>query len=69
MDQSDPKGAFGDTLARYYHQSESKTAVAESHPICTVDCGFDYVHYIVYPKRPRMSTEPSLNHSFAYPNL
>jgi hypothetical protein len=27
MDQSDPKGAFGDTLARYYHQSESKTAV------------------------------------------
>ena len=27
MDQSDPKGAFGDTLARYYHQSESETAV------------------------------------------
>ena len=27
MDQSDPKGAFGETLARYYHQSESKTAV------------------------------------------
>jgi AraC-like DNA-binding protein len=27
MDQSDPKGAFGDTLAGYYHQSESKTAV------------------------------------------
>jgi hypothetical protein len=26
MDQSDPKRAFGDTLARYYHQSESKTA-------------------------------------------
>jgi hypothetical protein len=115
MDQSDPKGAFGDTLARYYHQSESTTAVTswpeqstfaitrlhsevglpdvsqpipeeaaihvsiaikpvplrsyelyiddrrievpfipayrtsiidlESHPICTVDCGFDYVHY------------------------
>ena len=117
MDHSDPKGAFGDTLARYYHQSESKTAVTswpeqstfaitrlhsevglpdvsqpipeeaaihvsiaikpvplrsyelyiddrrievpfipayrtsiidlESHPICTVDCGFDYVHYHV----------------------
>ena len=117
MDQSNPKGAFGDTLARYYHQSESKTAVTswpeqstfaitrlhsevglpdvsqpipeeaaihvsiavkpvplrsyelyiddrrievpfipayrtsiidlESHPICTVDCGFDYVHYHV----------------------
>src|SRR5271155_1559298 len=117
MDQSDPKGAFGDTLARYYHQTESKTAVIswpeqskfaitrlqyefglpdvsqpipeeaalhvsiaikpvplrsyelyiddrrikvpfiaayrtsildlESHPICTVDCGFDYVHYHV----------------------
>jgi AraC-like DNA-binding protein len=28
MDQSDAKGAFSDTLARYYHQSESKTAVA-----------------------------------------
>src|ERR1700735_3597907 len=27
MDQSDPNGAFGATLARYYHQSESKTAV------------------------------------------
>ncbi len=27
MDESDPKGAFGDTLARYYHQSESRTAV------------------------------------------
>ena len=27
MDQSDSKGAFGETLARYYHQSESKTAV------------------------------------------
>src|SRR6202020_2068046 len=27
MDQSNPNGAFGDTLARYYHQSESKTAV------------------------------------------
>src|SRR5258708_13183814 len=117
MDQSDPNGAFGETLARYYHQSESKTAVTswpeqstfaitrlhsevglpevsqpipeeaalhvsiaikpvplrsyelyiddrrikvpfipayrtsildlESHPICTVDCGFDYVHYHV----------------------
>ena len=117
MDQSDPNGAFGETLARYYHQSESKTAVIswpelstfaitrlhsevglpdvsqpipeeaalhvsiaikpvplrsyvlyiddrrievpfipayrtsildlESHPICTVDCGFDYVHYHV----------------------
>lgn len=117
MDQSDPKGAFGDTLARYYHQSESKTVVTswqeqstfaitrlhsevglpdvsqpipeeaaihvsiaikpvplrsyglhiddrrievpfipayrtsiidlELHPICTVDCGFDYVHYHV----------------------
>src|SRR6202020_382541 len=117
MDQSDPKGAFGETLARYYHQSESKTAITswpeqctfaitrlhsevglpdvsqpipeeaaihvsiavksvplrsyglyiddrrievpfiptyrtsiidlESHPICTVDCGFDYVHYHV----------------------
>jgi AraC family transcriptional regulator len=114
MDQSDPDGAFGETLARYYHQSESKTAVIswpelstfaitrlhsevglpdvsqpipeeaalhvsiaikpvplrsyelyiddrrikvpfipayrtsildlESHPICTVECGFDYVH-------------------------
>jgi AraC family transcriptional regulator len=117
MDQSDPKGAFGDTLARYYHQSESKTLLTswpaqstfaitrlhsevglpdvsqpipeeaaihvsiaikpvplrsfelyidgrrievpfipayrtnitdlESHPTCTVDCGFDYVHYHV----------------------
>jgi AraC family transcriptional regulator len=117
MDQSDPEGAFGDTLARYYHQSDSKTAVTswpeqstfaitrlhsevglpdvsqpipeehaihvsiaikpvplrsyelyiddnrvevpfipayrasiidlESHPICAVDCGFDYVHYHV----------------------
>src|SRR3984885_7347706 len=117
MDQSDPKGAFGETLARYYHQSENKTAVTswpeqstfaitrlhsevglpdvsqpipeeaaihvsiaikpvpirsyelyiddrrievpfipayrtsiidlESHPTCTVDCGFDYVHYHV----------------------
>jgi len=27
MDQSEPKGAFGDTLARYYQQSESKTSV------------------------------------------
>jgi hypothetical protein len=27
MDQSNPKGAYGDTLARYHHQSESKTAV------------------------------------------
>jgi hypothetical protein len=27
MDQSDSKGAFGKTLARYYHQCESKTAV------------------------------------------
>src|SRR5258708_38372068 len=123
MDQSDPKGAFGDTLARYYHQSESKTAVTswpeqstfaitrlhsevglpdvsqpipeeaaihvsiaikpvplrsyelhiddrriedpfipayrtsiidlESHPICTFDCGFDYVHYHVPRERPR----------------
>jgi hypothetical protein len=44
MDQRDPKGAFGDTLARYYHHCESKTAVTESHPISTVDCGFDYVH-------------------------
>jgi AraC family transcriptional regulator len=109
MDQSDAKGAIGDTLARRYHQSESKTAVTSwpaqstftitrlhsevglpdvSQPIleeaaihvsianksipprryelyiddqrievpfnpayrtsiCTVDCGFDYLHYHV----------------------
>jgi len=117
MGQNELKGAFGETLARYYHQSESKTAATswpeqstfaitrlhsevglpdvsqpipeeaaihvsiaikpvpirsytlyiddgrievpfippyrtsiidlESHPICTVDCGFDYVHYHV----------------------
>jgi AraC family transcriptional regulator len=117
MGLSDPKGAFGETLARYYHQSESRTVATswpqqstfaitrlrsevglpdvsqaipeeaaihvsiaiqpvpprtyelhidgrrievpyipayrtsiidlESHPICTVDCGFDYVHYHV----------------------
>jgi AraC family transcriptional regulator len=117
MDLSDPKGAFGDTLAQYYHLSESRTSVTswpeqstfaitrlhsdvglpdvsrpipeeaaiavsiairpvplrsfelyiddrrievpfipaycttvldlESNPTCTVDCGFDYVHYYV----------------------